>query len=108
MASRMLSLAGKVTAMAGGGPEIGAPVICRAMSDAMIVIGTDPCAEPCRISVTIRAFGSQESTSAPPAKRATERLPSMLHIQSPGVAGLSRQSLGAGVVTGLVGAGAGA
>jgi hypothetical protein len=57
--------------------------------------------------VTARAAGSQDKISEFPPNRATERLPSLAQLQSPGVCGASRQSPACGFA-GVAGAGAGA
>ena len=78
--------------MVAGELAIGVPASGRELLAVSIMIGTGPCAVPSRDSVTVRVAGSQDSTSVFPPNRATERVPSLLQSQSPGVCGASRQS----------------
>lgn len=80
------------------------PVNERAPPTVRMVMGTEPCADPGRDSVTARLAKSHDSASALPPKRATERLPSLPHVQVPGVCGWSRQSLVCGLGGGDSGA----
>src|SRR5258706_15398318 len=100
MASSSLSRADSVRAIAGGGPATPSPLAVRTMKDVTIVTGTWPSAMPGRSRVMAAASRLQLSISAidesRPPKRATERPPSVLQRQLPGVIGASRQSMAAG------------
>jgi len=93
--------------MVAGELATGVPASGRELLAVSIVIGTGPCAAPSRDSVTVRVAGSQDSTSVFPPNRATDRVPSLLQSQLPGVCGASRQSPACGFGGGT-GAGVGA
>ena len=58
----------------------------------MIVIGSGPLAVPAREIMTGPPERAQRTSNNPSPNRATETAPSRIHVQSPGVAGASRQS----------------
>lgn len=88
-------------------PGTGSAARARAVSVVVTVIVAGAAALAERIRVTVRCGSLQCMTNTPPAKLAVEPGFAMLHCQSPGVIGASRQ-FAAGLGAAAAGTGAGA